>query len=70
MFFCIAHKPYIDLDAREEAAFVEGFNNFTSPQQILKMLETIPSQEVTPFVSLGILRVRLRYVNDIFLDNT
>jgi hypothetical protein len=49
------HKSYIDLNAREEAAFVEGFNNFNSPQQILKILETIPTQEVTPYVSLGIL---------------
>ncbi|OXA57020.1 FAST kinase domain-containing protein 3 [Folsomia candida] len=62
-------KNYIDLDAREEAAFVEGFNNFNSPQQILKMLETVPTQEVTPFVSLGILKKLFQLENNFVYRN-
>ncbi|CAG7718865.1 unnamed protein product [Allacma fusca] len=49
-------KPYIELDPREEAAFVEAFNSYHTPHEVLRILETIPCQEVTPFVSFSILK--------------
>ena len=49
-------KPYIELDPKEEAAFVEAFNSYHTPQEVLTILDTIPSQEVTPYVSFSILK--------------
>lgn len=62
-------KSYIQLDAREEKAFVEGFNNFNTPQQILKMLDTVPTQEVTPFVSLAIMKKLFELENNFLFRN-
>ncbi|CAL8083400.1 unnamed protein product [Orchesella dallaii] len=49
-------RSYVDLEPTEEAAYIEGFSNYHTPQEVLKMLDTIPSQEVTPFVSFSILK--------------
>jgi hypothetical protein len=67
--FPVLPKPFIELDPREEAAFVEGFSNFHTPQQVLGILDTIPSQEVTPVVSLSILRKLFELENNFGFRN-
>jgi hypothetical protein len=60
---------YLELDPNEEAAFVEAFSGYNTPQQILKVLDTIPSQEVTPYVSHCILRKLFELENNFWFRN-
>lgn len=59
----------MDLAPEEEAAFIDGFSSYNTPQQVLKMLDTIPSQEVTPFVSFSILKKLFELENNFGFRN-
>lgn len=61
--------PYIELDPREEEAFIEGFKKFHSPKEILKILDTIPSQEVTPAVAICVVRKLFELENNFSFRN-
>lgn len=62
-------KSYVILAPDEEAAFIDGFNSYNTPQEVLKMLDTIPSQEVTPFVSFSILKKLFELENNFGFRN-